>query len=69
MKATAASKSKKKINFNKFGYYAISLVVVAVLGLWPTYFSKFFDGTADFNFYYHFHFMLAASWIVQLPIT
>lgn len=67
MKATTSIRSKK-INFNKFGYYAVGLLVVAVLGFWPTYFSKFFDGTVDFSFYYHFHFMMAASWIVLLIV-
>jgi len=67
MKATT-SKSLKKINFNTFGYYAVGLLIIAVLGFWPTYFSKFFDGTADFNFYFHFHFMMATSWIVLLIV-
>jgi hypothetical protein len=67
MKAATSIRSKK-INFNKFGYYAVGLLVVAVLGFWPTYFSKFFDGTVDFSFYYHFHFMMAASWIVLLIV-
>ena len=58
----------KRIKFNKFGYYAVGLFVIAILGFWPTYFSKFFDGTADFNFYYHFHFMMATSWIVLLIV-
>jgi len=57
-----------RMNFNKFGYYAAGLIVLAFLGFWPTYFSKFFDGTADFSFYYHFHFMMAASWIVLLIV-
>jgi len=67
MKATTTKKSKK-INFNKFGYYAVGLFVIAVLGFWPTYFSKFFNGTADFNFYFHFHFIMATSWIMLLIV-
>jgi hypothetical protein len=67
MKAAPTTKSKK-MNFNKFGYYAVGLFAIAVLGFWPTYFSKFFDGTADFNFYFHFHFALATSWIVLLIV-
>ena len=67
MKGTNITRSKR-INFNKFGYYAVGLFVIAVLGFWPTYFSKFFDGTADFNLYYHFHFMMATSWIVLLIV-
>jgi hypothetical protein len=61
-------KKSFRMNFNKFGYYAVGLLAIAVLGFWPTYFSKFFDGTADFNFYYHFHFMMATSWIALLIV-
>ena len=67
MNPSPISKSKI-INYNTFGYYAAGLIVFAVLGFWPTYFSKFIDGTADFNFYYHFHFMMAASWIALLIV-
>lgn len=56
----------KKISFDKAGYFAIALIVLAFLGFWPTYFSKFFDGTADFNNYFHFHFAMASIWIALL---
>ena len=67
MKSPTISKPKKT-SFNKTGYYAVGLLFIAVLGFWPTYFSKFFDGTADFSFYFHFHFMMATSWIVLLIV-
>lgn len=51
------------IRFDKVGYYAMGLIILALLGFWPTYFSKFFDGTTDFNFYFHFHFAMASLWI------
>ena len=35
-------KKSFRMNFNKFGYYAVGLLAIAVLGFWPTYFSKFF---------------------------
>ena len=62
------TKKVKKIKFDKVGYYAMGLIVLAILGFWPTYFSKFFNGTADFNFYFHFHFAMASLWIVLLIV-
>src|ERR1700722_20185708 len=41
----------RKIRFDLSGYYFIGLVVLVLLGFWPTYFSKFFDRTADFTMY------------------
>jgi len=58
----------KKIRFEKSGYYFFGLVVIMFLGFWPTYFSKYFDGTANFNLYFHFHFAMASLWIVLLII-
>ena len=60
------SKKSKGIKFDKMGYYAIGLIILAFLGFWPTYFSKFFDGTANFNSYFHFHFAMASMWIALL---
>ncbi len=65
MKETISKKSKG-IKFDKVGYYAIVLIILAFLGFWPTYFSKFFDGTANFNSYFHFHFAMASIWITLL---
>ncbi len=65
MKETISKKSKG-IKFDKAGYYAIGLIILAFLGFWPTYFSKFFDGTANFNSYFHFHFAMASIWITLL---
>jgi ABC-type xylose transport system permease subunit len=61
-------KSPKKIRFEKYGYYFFGLVIMAILGFWPTYFSKFFDGTANFNFYFHFHAFMASLWIALLIV-
>ena len=57
---------KRTLQFRNTGYYFIGLLVLAFLGFWPTYFSRFFDGTADFNFYFHFHAALAVIWIFFL---
>ena len=67
MKETISKKSKG-IKFDKVGYYAIVLIILAFLGFWPTYFSKFFYGTANFNSYFHFHFAMASLWIVLLIV-
>ncbi len=56
----------KKIRFEKSGYYFIGLVAMVFLGFWPTYFSKFYDGTANFNFYFHFHALMMSLWILSL---
>jgi len=58
----------KKIRFEKSGYYFFGLVAIMFLGFWPTYFSKYFDGTANFNLYFHFHFAMASLWIVLLIV-
>ena len=58
----------KKIRFEKSGYYFIGLVVLVILGFWPTYFSKYFYGTANFNFYFHFHALMMSLWILALII-
>ncbi len=58
----------RKIRFDKSGYYFIGLVVLAFLGFWATYFSKFFDGETKFNFYFHFHAAMVSLWILALIV-
>ena len=60
------STRKRTLQFRNTGYYFIGLLVLAFLGFWPSYFSKFFDGSADFTFYFHFHAILAVFWILFL---
>jgi hypothetical protein len=55
-----------KQRFEVSGYYFIALAGLALLGFWPTYFSKFFNGTADFKFYFHFHVTVISLWIASL---
>jgi hypothetical protein len=57
-----------KIRFDKFGYYFIGLAVLAFLGFWATYFSKFFGGETRFNFYFHFHAVMMLLWILVLIV-
>lgn len=58
--------SKRSLPFDKSGYYFIVLFAVVIAGFWPSYFAKFFDGTADFTFYLHFHSTLAMLWVFML---
>lgn len=59
-------KTKRRISFDNVGVYFFALFLLAVAGFWPSYFSKFFDGTGDFNFYFHFHAVMAVVWIAFL---
>jgi len=55
-----------KIHFDKSGYYFIGLVGLALLGFWPSYFSKFFIGTEKYSAYFHFHATMISIWIFAL---
>ncbi|MEO6547978.1 MAG: hypothetical protein ABIN94_08250 [Ferruginibacter sp.] len=61
MQATTA-----KIRFDKSGYYFIGLLALALAGFWKSYFSKFFNGTNDYNFYFHFHAAMMILWVAIL---
>ncbi|MEX0324063.1 MAG: hypothetical protein AB3N63_18035 [Puniceicoccaceae bacterium] len=56
------------MKFKNLEYYAAGLLLLVLVGFWPSYFSKFFDGSADFTFYFHFHTITAALWIVFLIV-
>lgn len=58
--------TKRSLPFDRSGYYFAGLFALAIAGFWPSYFSKFFDGTGDFSFYFHFHAFFAVLWIVML---
>lgn len=58
--------TNRSVLFDKAGYYFIGLFALALAGFWPSYFSKFFDGSGDFNFYFHFHAVFAILWICIL---
>lgn len=49
-------------------YYFIGLAFLVLLGFWPSYFSKFVNGTADFTFYFHFHAFILSTWILMLIV-
>ncbi len=55
-----------KIQFEKADIYLIGLLIIAILGFWPSYFSKFFDGTADFTQYIHAHATVMMLWVAFL---
>lgn len=56
----------RKIRFDLSGYYFFGLIALVILGFWPSYFSKFFNGTADFKFYFHFHAVAVSLFLVML---
>lgn len=58
--------TKRTLPFNNSGYYFIALFALVIAGFWPSYFAKFFDGTADFTLYLHFHATLAMLWVFML---
>jgi len=58
--------TKPKLRFDISGYYFIGLLVLVIAGFWPSYFVKFFDGTANFSFYFHFHAGMMMMWIFAL---
>lgn len=60
--------SVPKIRFDVSGYYFMGLVVLAVMGFWPSYFSKFFNGTNNYKFYFHFHAAMVVLWMAALII-
>ena len=62
------SKRTKPFTYSSSTYFFIGLFLLAIIGFWPSYFSKFFDGTADFTFYIHFHAVLAVFWIFFLIV-
>lgn len=62
------TQTPSKIRFEQAGPYFVGLLLLALIGFWPSYFSRFFDGTADFAFYFHFHAVIAVLWIAALII-
>ncbi|MBT8185199.1 MAG: hypothetical protein KJN76_10180 [Eudoraea sp.] len=64
----STGKRVKPQTFKWSSFYFMGLFALAIAGFWPTYFSKFFDGTADFTFYFHFHAVLAVLWILFLIV-
>ena len=60
--------SAAKIRFDKSGYYFIGLACIVFAGFWRSYFSKFFTGNNDYNFYFHFHATLALLWVSMLIV-
>ncbi len=58
----------QKLRFDLPGYYFIGLVGLILVGFWRSYFSKFYNGTADFTFYFHFHATMVGIWILMLIV-
>jgi len=60
---------KSKIyRFDNAGYYFIILLLVALIGFMPSYFSKFTDDKVSYDFYTHFHAFNMSLWVALLII-
>lgn len=51
------------MTLNKSGYYFILLLILAIIGFWESYFSKFLS---DISHYTHFHAVTMLLWIGML---
>lgn len=60
--------SEVKQRFEISGYYFIALAALALWGFWPNYFYKFFYGTPDFKFDFHFLATVIALWVASLIV-
>lgn len=60
--------TKRSLPFDNSGYYFLGLLALAIVGFWPSYFSKFLDSTGEFSFYFHFHAFFAVLWILMLIV-
>ncbi len=58
--------TNSKIAFDKSGFYFIVLLILAFLGFWNSYFSKFFNGHNEYSFYFHFHATMMLLWVALL---
>jgi len=51
------------MKFKNLEFFGLFLLVAAIAGFWPTYFSKLFDGRADFRYYFHLHSVTSSLWV------
>lgn len=58
----------KKIQDFYFGYLLIALLPLSVLAFWKTYFSGLLQNGKSFNFYFHFHVIIAVTWLLMLIV-
>ena len=58
--------NSRPIPFKNIGYFMIGLLILAMIGFWNSYFSKILDLNIDYNFYFHFHVIMAGLWILVL---
>lgn len=64
--ARASADRAAKIRFDSSGYYFVGLMALVFAGFWKSYFSGFFSGTNDYNFYFHFHAAMMLLWVAAL---
>ncbi|MEO7536701.1 MAG: hypothetical protein ABIU30_22790, partial [Ferruginibacter sp.] len=59
---------KSTTAFPAAAYYFSGLFLLIIAGFWPSYFVKFFDRTASFSLYFHFHAAMLMFWLLLLII-
>ena len=57
---------KSKVRFDASGYYLIGVLVLIIIGFWPSYFSRFLNGSLNYTGYFHFHALIAILWMLML---
>jgi hypothetical protein len=60
--------SVKRKTFDRSGFYFIGLLIIAFLGFWRSYFSRFFYGGNGQSFYFHFHAVMMLTWTAMLIV-
>lgn len=58
----------QKIQQLYFGYLFVTLLLLAFLAFWKTYFSGLLTNHNSFHFYFHFHVVAAVCWLVLLIV-
>jgi hypothetical protein len=64
MERTATDKKEKGLQ-NNIGFFFIGVLIITLLGFYPTYFT-YFPKFESFSWVYHFHAFFATLWIVML---
>lgn len=60
--------SPTSLPYSRSGYLLGLLLFLAILGFWKSYFSKLFEVSESFNGYFHFHAIMAISWLITLIV-
>lgn len=56
----------KKVQSGNTRYFFAALLPISIIAFWESYFSGFFSRPRSFSFYFHFHTIMAVSWLFLL---